>query len=153
MDFTSFPFLYIILFIYYWLCWVSADFVVFSNCDRRGPFRCRGPQASHCSGFSYCRAQTLRPSAWQLQLPGSGAQAPSCRHTGSIMPAHRLSCSGACPIFPVSDWTLSPALAGGFFTTEPGEKPYFIYFPDSYKSQNLKNLVKLHCCGQNYYWR
>ena len=52
-------------------------------------------QASHCGGFSCCRAQALGHvgfsscSVWaqQLRFPGPGAQ------------AHRVSCSMACGIF------------------------------------------------------
>ena len=60
---------------------------------------CRA-QASHCDGFSRCRAQAVRAqasvvaahrlSSWQL--PGSRAQ-------GSVVVLQGLSCSSACGIF------------------------------------------------------
>ena len=40
--------------------------------------------------------------------------------------APRLSCSTACGIFPDLE-PVSPALAGGFFTTETPGKPCFIF--------------------------
>ena len=42
--------------------------------------------------------------------------------------AHGLSCSAACGIFPDQGLNQSPALAGGFFTTEPPGKPLNILF-------------------------
>ena len=47
---------------------------------------------------------------WLLQEQGS-------RNEGSVLVAHGLSCSEAHGIFP--DQGLNPALADGFFTTEP----------------------------------
>ena len=41
----------------------------------------------------------------------------------SVVVGHGLSCSMACGIFLVQGLKLSPALAGGFFTTEPPGKP------------------------------
>ena len=45
--------------------------------------------------------------------------------------AHGLSCSAACGIFPDQGLNQSPALAGGFFTTEPPGKPLNITFYDT----------------------
>ena len=64
-----------------------------------------GMQASHCGGFSCCRARALEP-------------------VGSAVVAHRLSCPEC------SMWNLpgpgiepmSPALAGGFITNGPPGK-------------------------------
>ena len=54
--------------------------------------RC-GVQASHCNGFSRCRAQAL--GVW-----ASVAVARGLSSTGSVVVVHRLSCSTACGIFP-----------------------------------------------------
>ena len=42
--------LFIYLFIYFWLCWIFGCLWAFSSYSTR---------ASHCSGFSCCRAQAL----------------------------------------------------------------------------------------------
>ena len=55
---------------------------------------------------------------------------------GFLAIEHRLSSCGAQAYLLSSMWDLpgsgtelvSPALAGGFFTTEPPEKPYFVHF-------------------------
>ena len=49
--------------------------------------------------------------------------------TGSVAVVHRFSCSMACGIFPDqgSNPSVSPALVGGFFTTEPPGKPLFSF--------------------------
>jgi hypothetical protein len=43
--------------------------------------------------------------------------------TGSIIVVHGLSCSGMWDLSGSGIETVSPALAGGFFTTEPPGKP------------------------------
>ena len=84
-----------------------------------------GEGASHCGGFSRFRTQapgcfgfsSHSTRAQQVWLPGSGA--------------HRLNSFGAWAQQLCSMWDLprsgikpvSPALAGGIFTTEPPRKP------------------------------
>ena len=94
------------LFICFWLCWVSAAVhTVYSA------------PASHCGGFSCFRA-------WALG------------HSGSVVAAvwaveHWLTSVGARAQLLCGTWELprsgielvSPALAGGFFSTEPPGKP------------------------------
>ena len=84
----------------------------------RGLLSSCGAQALHCGGFSCCRAQALE-------------------HSGSVVGAHRLSCSSTCRVEP-----RSPPLAGRFFTTEPPGKPKTV--------QNLSSvfLVINHSKGQ-----
>ena len=68
-------------------------------------------------GFSCCRAQA--PA-----LLGSVVVASRLQGPGWIVEAPRLGCSKACGIFPGPGIELaSPALAGGFLTTEPPGKP------------------------------
>ena len=81
-------FLNIILFIYFWLCWVFLARAV-----SRGYSSC-GAWASHCSGFSCCAARTLGSRA-------SAAVAPRLQSTGSAVAVQGLSCSVACGILPV----------------------------------------------------
>ena len=64
----------------------------------------------------------------QLQRLGSVVAALGLQRAGPIIVAPWLGCSAARGIFP--DETESPALAGGFFTTEPPGKPLLlIYLP------------------------
>ena len=87
---------------------------------------CGGGAVLHCSaGFSHCGAQALRLKGfsscptWALQLgfPDSRAQAQQLWCTGLVLLSHV-----------GSSWTgiksMSPALAGRFFTTEPPGKPF-----------------------------
>ena len=57
--------------------------------------RC-GAWASHCGGFSCCRALALGVRA-------SVVVAHGLQSAGSVVVAHGLSCSAACEIFPDQD--------------------------------------------------
>ena len=86
-----------------------------------GAILCCGVQASHCGGFSCC-------GAWALGRSGFS----SCSHARE----HRLdscdtwhSCSEACGSLPRSGIEpVSPALAGGFLSTEPSWKTRYRNF-------------------------
>ena len=52
-----------------------------------------GAWASHCSGFSCCRA-------WALGVQASVVVARGLSNAGSVVVARGLSCSAACGIFP-----------------------------------------------------
>ena len=69
-----------------------------------------GRRAAGCSGFSRCSRK-----AQYLQLPRSRAQAQELGLTGLVAPQHL----GPSWIREETAW------AGGFFTTEPPEKPEF----------------------------
>ena len=69
-----------ILFIYFWLCWVFVAARRLSLVAVSGAALCSGERASHCGGFSCCRA-------WALGL------------RASVVVARGLSCSTACGIF------------------------------------------------------
>ena len=83
-----------------------------------------GAQASHCSGFSCCRAWSLGAQASVVVVCGLS----SC---GLRALEHRLSSCGARASLLRGMWDLpgpglkpmSPALAGGFLTTVPPGKP------------------------------
>ena len=67
--------------IYFWLCWV------FGSCEGSLQFVASGGHSSsRCAGLSLSRPLLLRST-------GS-------RHAGSVVVAHRPSCSVACGIFP-----------------------------------------------------
>ena len=54
----------------------------------------------------------------------SGVAAPGTHNTGAIVVVHGLSCSAAYGTFrDQGSNPVSPALAGGFFTTQPPGKP------------------------------
>ena len=75
----------------YWLCPnCCAEF--FSSCDAWAP---------SCGGFSCC-------GAWVLGHTGSAVTFLGLESTGSIVVAHKLSCSEACGIF--LDQGLNPCL-------------------------------------------
>ena len=82
---TLFYFIY--LFIYFWLCWVFVSVRGFSLVVASG-----GHSSSRCAGLSLSRPLLLRST-------GS-------RCAGSVVVAHRLSCSAACGILP--DQGLNP---------------------------------------------
>ena len=97
--------------IYFWLCWMFIAVRAFSLMARGG-YSSGSVQASHCSGFSCCGAQTLGHTgfrscntwAQQLWLTGSRAQAQqfwctvsvALQHVGSswIRDQTRVSCLG-----------------------------------------------------------
>ena len=91
-----------------------------------------GTQASHCGGFSCCRARAL--GTWTSAVVARGLS--SC---GSQALEHRLSSCGAQAHLLHGMWDLpgpglkpvSCALAGGFLTTVPPGKPLFqlLYTP------------------------
>ena len=66
---------------------------VFSSSSKWGLLSCFSAQASHCSGFSFCRAQSL--DTWALVVAACGLSS-----VGSVVTAHRLCCLAACGIFP-----------------------------------------------------
>ena len=79
--FLVFCFLIYYLFIYLWLCWVFVSVRGLSLVAAS-----RGHSSSRCAGLSL-----LRP----LLLRSTGS-----RRAGSVIMAHRPSCSAACGIFP-----------------------------------------------------
>ena len=81
----------ICLLFYFWLCWVFTAAGLFSNCRERGLQSSCCEQASHCGGFSH--------GAQALGRGLSGAATPGPQSTGSVVVAHRLSCSAAWGIF------------------------------------------------------
>ena len=89
----------------------------FLQLQRAGATLRRGAWASHCGGFSCCRARALGTQA--LVVVAHGLQS-----AGSVVVAHGLSCSVASGIFrDQGSNPCPPALAGGFLTTAPPGKP------------------------------
>ena len=106
--FFSFKFIYFIVYFIFGRVGSSLLRAGFSLVGERGATLC-GARASHCGGFSCCRARAL------------GARA-------SVVVAHRLHGMWVLPgpgLKPVS-----PALAGGFLTTAPPGKPQCDFLPD-----------------------
>ena len=114
MSFFFFNF----IFIHFWLCWVFVTVWLFSSCGQRGLLSTCSVRASHYGGFSCCRAQALGDS-------GFG----SCGGWAQL--ELRLNSCDVWALLPHSMWDLpgsgiepvSPAFAGGVFTTEPPGKP------------------------------
>ena len=109
---------------------------LFSSCGEQGLLSSCDVQDSHCSGFSCCRA-------WAVGRPGFS----SC---GSWALEHRLNSCGTWAQLPRSMWDLlgsgkeplSPALASGFFTTEPPGKSYSLFFLR--RNSHKINLFKVY---------
>ena len=106
----------------------SLLYTGFLQLRRAGATLCCGAQASHCGGFSCCRApdqlQTL--GLQQLRCVGSVVVAHGLQSTGSVVVAHGLSCLRHVGSFRTRARTVSPALAGGFLTTAPPGKPLYL---------------------------
>ena len=96
--------LYLIYLFYVWLSRVFVAAQTSSGCREQGLLSSCGVQASHCGGFSSCRAQALGTQA-------SVGVAQGLRHD----PWHVES---SC----IRDRKASPALAGGFLSTAPRGK-------------------------------
>ena len=122
-----FQFFFFFNFIYFWLHWVFVAMCGLSLVALSGATLCYGAQASHCNGFSCCRARAL--GTWASVAVARGLS--SC---GSWTVEHRLSSCGAWAQLLHGMWDLprpglepvSPALTGGFLTTAPpGKSPFF----------------------------
>ena len=102
--------------------------------------RCCAQAFSSCGGRGYSLLQCVGFSLlWLLSLQSTGSRhagfsscgtwasvavAHGLQSAGSVVVAHRLSCSAARGIFPdIGLEPASPALAGGFLTTVPPGKP------------------------------
>ena len=81
MPLKSLLYLFIYLFIYFWLCWVFVSVRGLSLVAASG-----GHSSSRCAGLSLSRPLLLRSTGSRL--------------AGSVIVAHRPSCSAACGIFP-----------------------------------------------------
>ena len=107
-----------IVFVCFWLCWVFVAARAFSSCDG-------GALQLQCVAFPL---QCLL----LLQSVGSrrvGVSSAVCRLQSSVLVAFGLCCSTACGIFlNQGSNPVSPALAGGFFPTEPPGKPPSLVF-------------------------
>ena len=112
------------LFIYFCLCWVFVAVWAFPLLGEWRRLSSCSTRASHCNGFSCCRAQTLGSAGFSSVARGlssCGSRAlehslNSCGMWASLLPGMwDLLGSGIKPV--------SPALADGFFTTEPVGKP------------------------------
>ena len=99
---------------------------------------CCGAWASHCGGFSCCRAQALGLRASVVvacRLSSCGSWAIECRFS---------SCGAQTQLL-VGMWDLprpglepvSPALAGGFLTAVPPGKPSPSFLRDSFASYRI----------------
>ena len=122
LIFDNFIFIYLFSF----GCAVSSLlYRLSSSCGERGLLSSFGALASHCGGFSCCRAQTLG-------LPGFSS-------FGSQALEHRLSSCGARAQLLRGMWNppgpgiepMSPALAVELFITEPPGKPLNVVNPEN----------------------
>ena len=88
---------------------------LFSRYEKRGLLSSCGVRASHCSGFSCCRAQALGHAGFHSCSPWA--------------PEHRLNSCGTRVKLLCSMWTRVSCIGGGFFTTEPtGTAHLWVFF-------------------------
>ena len=73
--------------------WLLPGF--FFSCSEQGPLSRCGAGASHCGGFSCCRARTLGPRTSVVAARGLS----NGRSRGSVVVVYRLSCPVAREIF------------------------------------------------------
>ena len=114
---------FVYLFIHFWLPWAFTAAHRLSLVVASGVTLCCSTQASHCGGFSCCRAQALAARA-------SVVVARRLSSCGSWALESRLSSCGARVRLLSGMWDLpgpgiesmSPALAGGLLTTVPPGK-------------------------------
>ena len=131
-------------FISFWLCWVCVLHLGFLQLRRAGAtLRC-STRASHCGGFSCCRAGAL--GAWASVVVEHGLS--SC---GLWASERRLSSCGTQAQLFCGMWDLPrpglepvfPALAGGFLTTVPPGKPQNYSLHRFLFTQDLSILIPL----------
>ena len=109
------------LFIYFCLCWV---FIAMQPC--RVTFL-QVRQSIRGYSLVTVRGHHLLLSRLQVALALVVA-APGLQSTGSIVEVHGLRCRGIWDLPRSGIKSVSPALAGRFFTTEPPRKPVLIVF-------------------------
>ena len=115
--------LFVCLFIYFWLHWVLVAACRLSLVVANVATLHCGAWASHCSGFSCCRAWALgmRTSVVVARgLSSCGSRALECRLSSCGAWAQLLR--GMCDLPRPGRESVSPALAGGFLTTVPPGK-------------------------------
>ena len=89
-----------ILFIPFWLCWIFPTVQAFLNLQLAGTPLCCSAPASPRGGFSSCGAQALGfPGFSTCSMRFSVVAGPRVYGAGSVVMAHKLSCSSACGIF------------------------------------------------------
>ena len=100
-----------------------------ASCCERGLLPSCGVWASHCGGFSCCRASALG-------------------HVGSVVAAHRLSWPTAHGIFPDQGSNRSLALAGRFLTTGP-QGMFYPFFFRFFSHTGYYRVLSRICCAVN----
>ena len=139
------------LFTYFCLCCVFIAVWAFPLLGEWRRLSGCSTRASHCNGFSCCRAQTLGSAGFSSVARGlssCGSRAlehslNSCGMWASLLPGMwDLLGSGIKPV--------SAALAGGFFTTEPVGKPkvdsFFFFFPSPRQILNHRTAREVFHC-------
>ena len=116
----------ILLFIYFWLCWLFNAAQAFSTCREQGLLSGCSVWASRCGGFPYCGAQvpglegvgSWRSCGQWLQFPGSVQH----RLHSCCTPAQLLR-GGMRDLLGSGIKPMSPSSADRFFITELPGKP------------------------------
>ena len=96
--------------------------------------RCR-VQASHCSGFSRCRAET--PGTWASVFAAQGL---------SMCSTWALVAHGTCSLPGPGIEPVSPALSGGFLSTAPPRKSLNVKFKEQHKRGHIDTYIATLKC-------
>ena len=123
--------------IHFWLCWVFVAAQGFLQLQPVGLLSGCGAQAFHRGGFLCCGAQAVAYAGCRNCGRGLSGWDPRALSTGSVFMTDGLSCSAS----QIRDRTMSPALAGRFFTTELPGKPSNCYLDMSFLKKILLLLL------------
>ena len=117
------------MFICFWPCWVFVAAGLFSSRSERGLL--------FVAGY-----RPLIAVASLVEHAVQGAGTSVVVHSGSVVAAQGLSCSAGMWDLPRPEIKpMFPALAGGFFTTEPPGKPLPSLLIVHLFTQNCSNLM------------
>ena len=139
-------YLLLLLLLFFWLHWVFVAARRLSLVVASRATLCCSARASHCSGFSCCRAQALGEQ-------GSVVVAHRLSSCGLRALERRLSSCGAWAQLLRGMWDLPgpglepmcPALAGRFLTTAPPGKPMLVIFiKRAYNYKSLETISLEH---------
>ena len=118
-EFGTLRLLFLYNFICFWLCWVSFASRLFSSCGKWGRLSACSAQASGCGGFSRCGGAQA-PAHVAFSSCSSRDLDDMLNHRGAwVWLLHGTWDPPRSEIEPVS-----PALAGGSFTSKPPGKPW-----------------------------
>ena len=115
------------IYLFIWLCWVFIADGLFPSCGEQEPL-------PTCRLLIVVATLVIEHRLWGMRASGFAVHGLSSCSFQAL--EHRLNSCGARAYLLLGMWDLlrrgiepiSPELAGGFFTTEPPEKPWCIFY-------------------------